>query len=84
MNPEEVFSGREMIRSFHSRLGSMRERSYCQVFARLLLFSPRIQNNPSSLQQSEKRASDSDGKRRGRGGSLSRAPGESDSLSNWD
>lgn len=61
------------------------ERSYCQVFARrLLLFSRRIQNNPPSLQQSQLHASDSDGKRGGRGGSLVPRNGESDRLSNWD
>lgn len=85
MNPEEIFTER------NDTLFSQQSRKYARdhivkslrVFL-LLLFSPRIQNNPPSLQQSEQHTSNSDGKRRGRGGSLVPRTGESDRLPNWD
>lgn len=85
MNPEEIF--RERNHTLFSQTSRKYARDHIvkslRVFL-LLLFSPRIQNHPPSLQQSVQRTSDSDGKRRGRVGPWSRAPGESDSPSNWD
>lgn len=85
MSPEEIFTER------NDTLFSQPSRKYARDHivkslrvVLLLLFSSRIQNNPPSLQQSEQHTSNSDGKRRGRGGSLVPRTGESDRLPNWD